>query len=40
MPNFKEIIILDIENLGTKSIFYGALILFYTMFYFLFHSEK
>jgi len=25
MPKFKEIIILDLENLGKKSIFYGAL---------------
>jgi hypothetical protein len=36
MPNFKEIIILDVENLGTKSIFYGALIVYYIIFIFSF----
>jgi hypothetical protein len=33
MPKFKEIIILDVENLGTKSILYGALILYFTIFF-------
>jgi hypothetical protein len=36
MPKFKEIIILDVENLGTKSIFYGTLILYFTIFIFSF----
>jgi hypothetical protein len=35
LPKFKEIIILDVENL-TKSILYGTLILYYTIFIFSF----
>lgn len=36
MPNFKEIIILDVEILGTKSTLYGTLILYYTISIFSF----
>jgi hypothetical protein len=36
IPIYKEIIILDVKNLGTKSNFYGALILYYNIFIFSF----